>query len=231
MEKVLQQRLAPARLQPYTAAAGSTRAGIRLYQWNVEASGALYEALHVVEVVLRNALHEQLSQLYLKRHGAGSWLDNPFPELTDRARKDIAQARSRSQEEIARKQSPPIRGAAIQRITPLEGDIVAQLGFGFWRYLLASRYTHTLWHDALRHAFPHLTPQALAHVEGPVKRLHLLRNRVAHLEPVFSNNIALNMQDMTTLLGYLCPRTQAWFGGTRVPRLKAAIAARPKPGP
>ncbi|WP_329420228.1 hypothetical protein OG810_14235 [Streptomyces sp. NBC_01693] len=231
MEQVLQQRLAPARLQPYTAAAGSPRAGIRLYQWNVEVSGALYEALHVIEVVLRNALHEQLSQLQLKRHGGGSWLDSPFPELTDRARSDIDQARRRAQEEIARKQSPPLRGGAVQRIVPSEGDIVAQLSFGFWRYLLASRYTHTLWLDALRHAFPELTPQTLAHVEGPVKRLHLLRNRVAHLEPVYSNNIALDMQNMTTLLGYLCPRTQAWFGSTRVPRLKAAIASRPKIGP
>ncbi|MDT3396139.1 hypothetical protein RKE29_05705 [Streptomyces sp. B1866] len=111
-------------------------------------------------------------------------------------------------------------------IVPADGDIIAQLSFGFWRYLLASRYTHTLWMDALRHAFPHLVPQDLGTVERPVHRLHLLRNRIAHLEPVFANNIGLDVQDMTAVLGYLCPRTQAWFGGTRVPRLKAVVAAR-----
>lgn len=229
MERVLRQRLAPERLQPYIVAAGSPRAAIRLYQWNVEVSGASYEALHVVEVVLRNSLHDQLSLLHAKRNGVGSWLDSPFAELTDRARADIVTARQRAREGLARKQSPPARGAALRAIKPTDGDVVAQLGFGFWRYLLATRYTHTLWLDALRHAFPHLTPQAVSHVEGPVQRLHLLRNRIAHLEPVFGSNLALSLQDMTTLLGYACPRTQAWFGATRAPRLKAALAARPAP--
>ena len=37
---------------------GNLKRGIRLYQWNIDISGATYEDLHVVEVVLRNAVDE-----------------------------------------------------------------------------------------------------------------------------------------------------------------------------
>ena len=59
--EVLEPHLATARLAPYLAAVdGNRRQAIRLYQWNIALSGAVYEALHVVEVVLRNAIDAQL---------------------------------------------------------------------------------------------------------------------------------------------------------------------------
>ncbi|MEU5137434.1 hypothetical protein [Streptomyces californicus] len=45
---------------PYQAAAGSRRAAVDLYRWNITASAAVYEGLHLLEVVLRNAIHDQL---------------------------------------------------------------------------------------------------------------------------------------------------------------------------
>lgn len=59
--EALEPHLAAARLPPYlTVVAGNRRLAIQLYQWNMTLSGAVYEALHVVEIVLRNAIDAQL---------------------------------------------------------------------------------------------------------------------------------------------------------------------------
>ncbi|RAN71124.1 hypothetical protein B5P43_34320 [Bacillus sp. SRB_336] len=58
VEAILLRRLSPPRLAPYLDTAGSLQGAVRLYRWNVELSGAVYEALHIFEVVLRNAMDE-----------------------------------------------------------------------------------------------------------------------------------------------------------------------------
>jgi hypothetical protein len=50
----------------------------------------------------------------------------------------------------------------------VHGKVVAELTFGFWRYILAGTYQATLWSPALRHAFPHLRTRDRAAVYGPV---------------------------------------------------------------
>ena len=56
-------------------------------------SGGLYEALGILEVVLRNALGTQLAA----HHGtlAGNWYDDPLGVLSELAHEDIAAARPR----------------------------------------------------------------------------------------------------------------------------------------
>ena len=50
-----------ARLATYLAATGSdVRAAVTLYRWNIELAGAVYEALGIAEVFLRNAVDAQL---------------------------------------------------------------------------------------------------------------------------------------------------------------------------
>lgn len=54
--------LSPERVAPYVrATGGDLDAGVRLYEWNLTISGALFEALGILEVVLRNALNSQLT--------------------------------------------------------------------------------------------------------------------------------------------------------------------------
>jgi hypothetical protein len=42
------------------ACRGDRRGAIRLYTWNVEVSAALLGPMHLLEIVLRNSLHERL---------------------------------------------------------------------------------------------------------------------------------------------------------------------------
>ena len=69
---------------------------IRLYRWNIDLSGAVYEALHVFEVVLRNALDEQLRSWNASqpdpstgRFHSPDWLIDPSALLLRIAGRDI----------------------------------------------------------------------------------------------------------------------------------------------
>jgi hypothetical protein len=202
---VVENRLSPERFAPYLAACGNRRKdAIKLYHWNIRISGALYEAMHVLEVVLRNALHTELQELHVASGNGGSWLDHPATYFTDEAKGAIGDAKARVKEDLSRK------NGSAPTILPAN-KIVAELSLGFWRFLLTSHYTHTLWTPGLRKAFPNLQSGNLADVEHPTKRVHELRNRIAHLEPIHAEDLAARYRDMRDVVGYVCEPTREWM--------------------
>lgn len=99
---------------------------------------------------------------------------------------------------------PDEYGATIPR-----GKIIAELSFGFWRFLLARQYKTNLWPD-LASAFPHAPNRALATVEDPVKRLHKFRNRIAHHEGIWHLPLEARRDDIHTVLGFIAPAAATW---------------------
>jgi hypothetical protein len=179
----VERHLSPARLSTYlTATGGDLDAAVDLYRWNAAVSAALWESIGHTEVVLRNATHDALSARHAAKGRQGQWYDDPARELDQHARDDV--------------------GKAIRRIkagaSPPEGKVVAELSFGFWRFLLAKRYTAGLW-PALRPAFPFLASSDRLQLEAPVERVHKLRNRVAHHEPVIAQDLASLHVDVLAL--------------------------------
>ncbi|WP_194928694.1 Abi family protein [Pseudactinotalea sp. HY158] len=223
--EMLEPHLAPARLAPYVAATdGSRRQAIRLYQWNIRVSGAVYEALHVVEVVLRNAIDAQLcgwnsSQVdpQTGKHRDRDWLLDPAPLLRRLVRDhELTKAHQRAERAI-RHQRRPVAHA----------DLLAQLSFGTWRFLLPDRDPgrQRLWDDALHVAFPHLdrSPQELV---NSVHGIYQLRNRVAHLEPLLrSGMIRTQFTNMRTVLNEVDPVAEQWFVSNQ--RVTATLRGRP----
>lgn len=202
--------LSTERLAPYLRAMnGNLAEAVRLYEWNLAVSGALYEALGILEVALRNALSEQLAA----HHGtlAGHWYDDPLGVLSVQAADDIAAARHRVAK-LRRGESP--------------GRLIAELNLGFWKFLLARRYEATLWTAHLRHAFPNLRPQNRATVYGALDALHALRNRVAHHEPIHKRDLSADMLTIYRVLDWMDPDVRAW--AVSLSRLQPLIAARPR---
>jgi hypothetical protein len=100
-----------------SAAGGSHEAAVRLYSWNMDASASLWGDLHVLEIVLRNGLHHRLARLFNRP----DWWNADVLRGRDRRPVDDAIA-------------------AIRRRHPrgwTAGQVVAELGFGFWIGLLA----------------------------------------------------------------------------------------------
>lgn len=202
--------LSPERLAPYLhATRGDVTKAVRLYEWNVAVSGALYEALGVLEVVLRNALSAQLATYHGTR--PGYWYDDPLSVLSDLAREDISAARRR----LRKRQHPE---------TP--GRVVAELNFGFWKFLLARRYEATLWTGYLRHAFPNLRPQSRMVVYHVLDELHTVRNRIAHHEPVHGRDVFADTLAIYRLLDWIDRDVRVW--AVRLSRLSSVVAARPE---
>lgn len=90
------------------------------------------------------------------------------------------------------------------------GKIIAELMFGFWRYLTVTARTSTLWMPYLRFGFVAGTSRPA--VDDPMGRLHVRRNRVAHHEPLLAQDLAARRGDVVALLGYVAPDLQAYVG-------------------
>lgn len=182
------------RLAPYLKVSqGNVENALELYRWNIEISGAFYEALSIAEVGLRNALHKQLTLFHNDR--PGFWFDNYQGLFTGVALRDISIARNRAS-----------RPGRIE--TP--GRVVAELNFGFWKYILAKRYETTLWTPSLRHGFPGLVLQQRSIVFDAVAELHTLRNRIAHHEPIHQRNLAQDLLTTYRLIEWISPDTREW---------------------
>lgn len=206
-------RLSRPRLSPYLAVAGgNVKEALRLYQWNVEVSGAVYEGLHMFEVILRNALDERLCGWNAAQpdpatgttHSA-DWLMDPAHLLRRLAGKDIAEARRRAR--IA------LRTGRKGGRQPGHPDLLAQLSFGTWRFLLPDRDPgrQLLWVQALSQAFPHWTGSP-GQLVAAVDDVYRIRNRVAHLEPLLKSGVVRErFNQMRTVLGAIDPVVEEWF--------------------
>jgi hypothetical protein len=103
--------------------------------------------------------------------------------------------------------------------------VVAELPFGFWRYLLASRYERTLWRTSIYRAFPGQGRRQPVHAR--LADLHQLRNRIAHHEPVHNRPLARLHDDAMLVAEWACPGTRTWIAArSAVPRL---LASMPRP--
>lgn len=98
------RRLGGERVRPYLAAAdGNDKRALALYRWNVGVSVAFRELLSLVEVVVRNALDEHLSQWCRTNGGYHDWLLHP-----DELPTPYAKAEAVKTDRDARPGHPPV---------------------------------------------------------------------------------------------------------------------------
>jgi hypothetical protein len=183
---------------------------LQLYDWNAAVSAALFEMIGRVEVIVRNGIHEQLTSWNAAQSVGGWWFDNGHGYLRAEEFKAVEASKRRL---ILR----------YRRIVP--DAMTANLGFGFWRRLLSDRYRTTLWPFAMRKAFPHLASADAPRLFAAMGQLHILRNRVAHHEPIHRRDLAADYAACGFVLGAVSPEVEAWAtADARIPEL---LALRP----
>jgi hypothetical protein len=211
-EQRVAELLTAERLLSYVAVTNGLTEALRLYAWNMRTSGAVLELSAAVEVIVRNALDRELTHWALSRHGASSWFD--VVPLDAQGRTDVERARARATRNGRRRE--------------VHGRVVAELGFGFWRYLVESRYLTTLWTPALHRAFPHGPRDLLSRqraVRARMQQLHFVRNRAAHHEPIHARDLDRDHDYAVELLGWIHPAAAEW--AQDVTARRAALGARP----
>lgn len=176
--------LSAPRFAVYLDAAQSNRGlALELYEWNTQLGAGFAHDLGHLEVGLRNAYDRALTaHLNLPCHwtACGDQVFAPVLRTRKRGRygKVSVDVNAKPRAVLER----AIREAGGPNALP--GKVIAQLTFGFWRYLTSAAHEITLWRPALHHVFP--TGTVRADVDARIGRLHSLRNRVAHHEPLLA---------------------------------------------
>jgi len=201
--------LSPERLLRYERL--SSRAGLpgalALYDWDVRLSGAFFEEIHYLEVVLRNALATRLTDM---NGGNSEWFKRS-DWFTDKSFSDITDALWR----LDKRRKPKT-----------SGHVISELSLGFWRFLTAARYHQLFWQktNGFHQAFPGLS-DALHHrgdVYDIVQELNLLRNRIAHHQSILERDHLADHATIVQLVGWISPDSAMLLTMVgRVPRLVA----------
>jgi len=159
-----------------------------LYVWNVELTASFMESFHHVEVLLRNKIHVKLSESTHR-----GWLrDKSILTEESIERVDIAVTR--------------IRKAGLE---PTHGQVVANLHFGFW-VALFDRHYDELWTRHLHKVFRPHGPPLRKTVARRMGGLRTFRNRLAHHEPIYRDNIEARHNEILVLAAWLDPGARTW---------------------
>ena len=166
-----------------------------LYQRNLTYSKELYVILAGMEVVVRNAFHEELKTYFRQE----DWMSN-----INLFRKSHKSQLDKAIDKLAQNKSG---GYSIP-------DLIAELNFGFWAHLTDAPYEQVFWTPALRHAFPAKFGKPVRQdIEQRLKSLLHMRNKIAHLEPIVRYEPQLRQvyQNAYDIISWICPDTAKWF--------------------
>jgi len=207
--------LSAARMETFETAAGvqsdDDPAALLLYAWNAKVSGAFLSPLHVCEVVIRNAIADALETVYGPRWPWSTTFERSLPDPRQgyNPRQDLQNAR---------------------RAGSTTGKVIPELKFVFWQKMFTGRYDTRIWNPHLRRVMPNLDPTkpvtALRQaIYSDLERIRLLRNRIAHHEPIFARALANDYQTILTLVMYRCTVTATWLDSHQ--NTTETIAAKP----
>ena len=188
----LEEALSLERFGRYLAWAGGDRArALELYALNTGLSEVLYTPLQMLEVALRNRIH---SVLFAARHPR--WFEDEGFLAAPNQAGQVAEALI----ELARDKKEP---------TPRR--VVAALTFSFWTAMFGTAY-EDLWQQDLHRIARREDGRNLRRKDfsGPLTPIRILRNRIAHHEPILGWDLRKHHGAMLHLTGWLSPAAAAW---------------------
>lgn len=204
---------------------------MELYSWNCDLAGACARDLGHLEVAVRNAYHQALTNRYpdwLWSHRAhrlapvsGFLFDDANHRVPSRNTGDLEMLNNGALTALynARKRAG-VRGDHAQNSRVPDGKILVNLTFGFWGFLTEPLRANILWNPALGN-IPGIPSRAWMH--NRMLKLNGLRNRVAHMEPLIgsSSSLAHNLMNLDEVLTVMVePDVLDWISATsRVPEL------------
>lgn len=194
----LEKSISPARLSTYGRLSNETTAdAIHLYYYNMSLSQSLYIPLQTLEVSLRNIVSNSISTVF----GQDWYLQARFKKtLAGWANILLEKAIKKATESTSKK------GKLLT-----EGDVIANLSFGFWGELLAQRYKLSIWNKKFPVAFPNLESTKIQQdVYESVHKIIRLRNRIFHHEPIISQNLPSLYKLTIEIIGWICLDTKDW---------------------
>ncbi len=194
--RALQEAISPARLQTYLRQTHfNARRALALYEWNVRAGAALLPILQANEVALRNAVSLALTSAFGPRWPVSGGFLRSLPGR-ERANFEAETGKLRTR----------IGAGGMST-----GDVVAAQTYWFWVFLLTSRFQDRVWNKHFAAAFPY-APRSVdrAVVHGRCESVRLLRNRIAHHEPLLKHDLPGAYQRALSIVRWISPVKAHW---------------------
>ena len=177
---------APRMSRYLSACEGNTRKAMTLYRLNLRLSQEFFTIISCFEISLRNKIDEHLIRTlgydWLKNGAQNRGVfDNQYTRLTQRTINDAFKSLKNSY---------------------THNKLVAELGFGFWRFLFAQRQYKATGRNLLKifPAKPKSSPTSQYnqnYVFNQLADINKFRNRIAHHEPICFRNFH-SIKDSTT---------------------------------
>jgi hypothetical protein len=193
--------LSDPRFGTYLAACnGRDDRALRLYAWNIELSSVFWGPISVLEVVVRNAIHDEM-----RASRRDDWWNEPSVRLIERERNALVQA----EENLAR------RGIGA----PTSGQIVAATSLGLWVGLTDEgiprdpycSYETALWQPRIAKAFPYADGVRRKELHRLLDDVRIFRNRLAHHEPIFRASHARIRDNIIRIAGFVHPEAATFI--------------------
>ncbi|TSI11727.1 hypothetical protein [Brevibacterium aurantiacum] len=180
---------------------GNRTLALRLYTWNLAASSALWGPINILEIAVRNAIHDKL----VERTGRGDWWADTRFRLCRNEQEAINSAVSTLQR----------RGTQ----DPNSDQIVAATSFGLWVGLTGAgiardrllSYETTLWQPRVQHAFPHRGDRRRKYIHACLDDIRVLRNRIAHHEPIYRSPLETIYNDILEITAMIHPDARGFI--------------------
>ncbi|WP_233234357.1 hypothetical protein [Bordetella sp. LUAb4] len=189
-------------------------AALDLYAWNAQVAAAFLAPLHICEVTLRNAVAAAIEAKYGENWpwSAGFEQSLATPLRGYNSRKDLFSARQ------------PFQVGQV-------GKVIAESKFMFWQSMFTKRHDHRIWNQQLMRVLPFLdSTKSVADLRSSLfeslEKLRRLRNRIAHHEPIFTRDLALDLSLTHQLIGYRSKAAAAWM--LKHQHVSVLLSSRPR---
>ena len=159
--------------------------------------------LHYYEVVLRNAVSEGIAAVY-----SSNWhLDQNFIYSLDQKNRDRLSVAIATAKRSSGLTNPTI------------GSVIAELTLFFWESLFKVSYGQIIWDHHLDNLFTFSpsflhTSRKRQIISDATKAIRLIRNRIAHHEPIFNDSKYKHTQiinDINKIVSWRCQDTAKWL--------------------
>lgn len=178
--------ISQARFAPFLRACdGDEQLAWELYEWNAKVASSLSECFHHTEVLVRNAMMDQLKNT------------NPLGYPWQRGPVQIVEAANRRRDPSTKVATPDA--------------VISEVTLSFWVHLLdKGPEKEELWRHSLYRAFPG-SPGKRDSVHRAVAGMHKLRNRCAHQDSLLEFDAGIELKKLLSLVEWIDPKARTWL--------------------
>lgn len=139
-----------------------------------EISSHFFVPLQVIEICLRNSIHNSLTSLFEEKWPGNKWYD--LAQLSDESKRTLL---------AAKKITIKKNGEDYT-----DDDLISNLMLGFWVYMLDKQHRNNknpyhFWQYVVNDVFPGRQGKSVKNMFDDLKRINLTRNRLYHHEPIW----------------------------------------------